>query len=146
MEFCIKTLNLQTLFLIIFYTKKAEGKDSLYLVDYGLSQKYIDNNKNHYQYLINKKFVGTIRYASRHTLNTERYSRRDDLESLIYVLVYLYKGELPWQNPNDLFKDMPKVFQFIYKNICALEFEEESPYEFFVILFEKEKQKIKKEA
>ena len=48
-------------------------------------QKYLDDNKNHYQFLINRKFVGTLRYASRHILNTERYSRRDDLESLMYV-------------------------------------------------------------
>lgn len=151
-----------------FSTQKIDEKDSLYLVDYGLSTKYIDENKNHYQYLINRRFVGTVKFASRHALNTERYSRRDDLESLIYVLVYLYKGKLPWQNLqneygspekyekirdyicdinlDDLFKDMPKVFQFIYKNICALEFEEEPPYEFFITLFEKEKIKIKKET
>ena len=150
-----------------FTTHEVDEKDSLYLVDYGLSQKYLDDNKNHYQFLINRKFVGTLRYASRHILNTERYSRRDDLESLMYVLVYLFRGELPWQNiPNeyatpekyekirdficemntsDLFKDMPKVFQFIYKNICALEFDEEPPYEFFVTLLEKEKLKITKE-
>ena len=48
-------------------------------------------------------------------------------------------------NTSDLFKDMPKVFQFIYKNICALEFDEEPPYEFFVTLLEKEKLKITKE-
>ena len=32
--------------------------------------------------------------------NNIAYSRRDDLESLFYVMLYLYLGKLPWQGLN----------------------------------------------
>ena len=44
-----------------------------------------------------KKLCGTARYASVHALECYEQSRRDDLESVSYVAVYLIKGELPWQ-------------------------------------------------
>jgi hypothetical protein len=49
-----------------------EEKDTLYLIDYGLSTKFIDNDNHHYKYMNNKKFVGTLKYASTHALNAER--------------------------------------------------------------------------
>ena len=40
---------------------------------------------------------GTIRYASVHAHLGRAVSRRDDLESLAYTLLFLLDGELPWQ-------------------------------------------------
>ena len=44
--------------------------------------------------------------------------------------------------PENLFSGLPHVFQFIYKNTIMLDFKEEPPYEYFITLLEKEKNKI----
>ncbi|KAF7684296.1 Casein kinase I like protein 2 [Astathelohania contejeani] len=69
----------------------------LYLIDFGMSKNYFDvKTGNHIPLLNNKKLTGTARYASINTHNGIEQSRRDDLESLGYVLVFLAKGSLPW--------------------------------------------------
>ena len=71
---------------------------NLYVIDFGLSREYRDNeSKQHYPMIKKKKLCGTARYASVHALECYEQSRRDDLESVSYVVVYLIKGELPWQ-------------------------------------------------
>jgi serine/threonine protein kinase/DNA-directed RNA polymerase subunit RPC12/RpoP len=149
-----------------FTTSNKKEKDSLFIIDFGLSKKFINNNK-HWNYSITQKFVGTGDYASRHSLNGEKVSRRDDVESIIYILVYLFNGSLPWSDikdnysgsekyekirenmvnidPKTLLKGLPNVFEFIYKNIIILDFKEEPPYEHFITLLEKEKNKILKD-
>lgn len=67
----------------------------IYLIDFGLSKKYIDEDFNQ----ITKPghgFVGTPRYASRNSHYRKYFSRIDDLEGLGYVCLYLVLGELPW--------------------------------------------------
>ena len=76
---------------------KKEFKEVIYLIDFGLSKKYIDpKTGEHIKFKNNHRLNGTPRYASIHALEGYELSRRDDLESLCYVLVYLLKGSLPW--------------------------------------------------
>ncbi|KAL6532943.1 Casein kinase 1-like protein hd16 [Orobanche gracilis] len=76
----------------------AEEK-KLYLIDLGLASKWKDaSSGQHVEYDQRPDiFRGTIRYASVHAHLGRTGSRRDDLESLAYTLIFLIKGRLPWQ-------------------------------------------------
>ena len=70
----------------------------LYLLDFGLAKKYRSSKTLvQYPYVKKKKLTGTARYASIHALEEMEQSRRDDLESTGYVLMYFLRGNLPWQ-------------------------------------------------
>ena len=70
----------------------------LYLLDFGLAKKFRSSKTlMQYPYVRKKKMTGTARYASIHALEEMEQSRRDDLESMAYVLLYFLRGSLPWQ-------------------------------------------------
>ena len=125
-------------------------KNIIYMIDYGLTRKYCDSHKNHIPYKEGKHLTGTALYASIYTHKGIEQSRRDDLESLGYMMIYFCKGELPWVNvkgknkeikykkimekkiemkPDILCQGLPDEFKQYFKYVRELQFTEEPNYE-----------------
>lgn len=82
-------------FLIGIGSKASE----VHLIDLGLATRFRDVwTKLHVAYSEGHSLTGTARYASINAQLGFEQSRRDDLESLGHVMVYLVRGSLPWQN------------------------------------------------
>lgn len=125
----------------------------VYLIDFGLAKQYRDpNTKQHIPWRDNKSLTGTARYASVNTHQGIEQSRRDDLESLGYVLMYFNRGSLPWQGlkaqnkrqkyekirekkiatpVDELCRGYPQLFATFIKESQKLKFHETPNYEYF---------------
>ena len=137
-----------------FCIGNEENTNTIYLIDYGLAKRFKDNKTNqHIPYREGRPFIGTARYASINAHLGLEQSRRDDLISIGYNLIYMLKGGLPWQGikgkdkinklaqkkiqiPNDvLCSGLPNEFLH-YLNYCKnLKFEERPDYKFLKGLF-----------
>ncbi|XP_048232440.1 casein kinase 1-like protein 7 isoform X2 [Ricinus communis] len=131
--------------------------NQVYVIDFGLAKKYRDlQTHKHIPYRENKNLTGTARYASVNTHLGVEQSRRDDLESLGYVLMYFLRGSLPWQGlkagtkkqkydkisekkvstPIEvLCKSYPSEFVSYFHYCRALRFEDKPDYSYLKRLF-----------
>uniref|UniRef100_A0A1J3DE36 non-specific serine/threonine protein kinase n=1 Tax=Noccaea caerulescens TaxID=107243 RepID=A0A1J3DE36_NOCCA len=127
----------------------------LFLVDLGLATKWCDTAGVHFEYDQRPDvFRGTVRYASVHAHLGRTCSRRDDLESLAYTLVFLLRGRLPWQgyqgenkgflvckkkmatSPETLCCFCPQPFRQFVEYVVNLKFDEEPDYAKYISLFD----------
>lgn len=84
----------------------------VHLIDFGLSNYYRKKNGEHIQFKASVGHVGNIRFSSINALQNYEQSRRDDLESLAYILIYFAKGTLPWCHIKCAAEDKPyKILQ-----------------------------------
>ena len=127
------------------------------VIDFGLAKKYRDPRTHlHIPYRENKNLTGTARYASVNTHLGIEQSRRDDLESLGYVLIYFCRGSLPWQGlkaatkrqkydrimekkmttPNNILcKGLPSEFLEYMNYVKTLRFDDKPDYPYLRKLF-----------
>ena len=76
----------------------------LYLIDFGLSKSFWNREGRHIEFREGKSLTGTARYTSIGVHKGYEHSRRDDMESIAYVILYLLKGSLPWQGMKNFTK------------------------------------------
>ena len=136
-------------------TGKNAGR--VYAIDFGLAKKYRDDiTHQHIPYIEGKSLTGTARYASIGALKGHEQSRRDDLEALGYVWIYLLKGSLPWMglqaksrdqkykkitemkektSLKDLCEGLPSEFLTYMETVKKLQFTETPDYQALKDLF-----------
>ena len=100
-----------------------EKSNVIYLIDFGLSKRYKNpKTHQHIPYREGRALTGTARYVSINTHMGIEQSRRDDLESIGYMLIYFLKGVLPWQglkNGNEKYtRIMEKKLQIPTEILC----------------------------
>lgn len=66
------------------------------MADLGLAKEWQDEKGQHIAFTTGKPITGTPQFMSANMHQNKELSRRDDIESLIYVLIYLQTGSLPW--------------------------------------------------
>lgn len=142
----------------------------IFMLDFGLSKKYYSKDKGHMAMNTGKHLVGTVRYVSKNMHMGIEPSRRDDLESIGYMLIYFAKGKLPWQGlhnkmhnvngqPFDhkkqigkikhstgldsLCGNLPRCFNKYLEYCCKLKFAERPDYEYLKNLFLKSSEENK---
>ena len=126
--------------------------NNIYLIDYGFCKSYLDKNREH---IITKKInnlIGSYNYASIMSHKRTELSRRDDLESFCYMLMYFWSGYLPWNDISDekeiiILKysiinqtkySYPLVIINLLKYIRSMEFEEKPNYHLIIDNFKRE--------
>ena len=129
-----------------FLIGRGKLQNCIYLIDFGLSTEYRDSI-NHSLYPQKNKVlpVGTSYFSSLNSQLGHSLSRRDDIESLAYSLIYLAKGSLPWSKtsytnkitstPEFIASDLPPIFSNFLTSARHLCFDEEPPYSEYRSMF-----------
>eukprot|EP00931_Biecheleriopsis_adriatica_P018033 TRINITY_DN12732_c0_g1_i2.p1 TRINITY_DN12732_c0_g1~~TRINITY_DN12732_c0_g1_i2.p1 ORF type:complete len:526 (+),score=123.02 TRINITY_DN12732_c0_g1_i2:108-1685(+) len=148
----------------------GRGKNGriIYAIDFGLARPWRDMKRNvHVPYEEGKKLAGTARFASLSTHLGIKQSRRDDVEAVAYLLLYLRRGQLPWQGLGaaegasqkyekimdmkmsmkleELCRGEPSEFVTLLKYCRSLSYEEQPDYAYIRRLFRKLLQKGKQD-
>eukprot|EP00242_Pyramimonas_sp_CCMP2087_P005845 CAMPEP_0198218560 /NCGR_PEP_ID=MMETSP1445-20131203/69940_1 /TAXON_ID=36898 /ORGANISM="Pyramimonas sp., Strain CCMP2087" /LENGTH=278 /DNA_ID=CAMNT_0043895643 /DNA_START=356 /DNA_END=1189 /DNA_ORIENTATION=- len=127
-----------------------EKTRNCYVIDFGLSKKFVDDDGEVLPARENAQFRGTCVYASVNAHLHKDLGRRDDLWSLLYVLVEFLEGDLPWRSLQDkekvrqskelynrspetmMTEAMPEELKAFAMYLRSLDFQDEPDYDFLL--------------
>ena len=134
------------------FVTKFNFDTTIHIIDFGLAKRYNDYKSGlHIPFRKTQNFAGTPMYSSINTHLGIEQSRRDDIESFAYTLLYFLKGSLPWKRiegnkieekyerilemklsilNDDFCKDLPKQFIDLLSYAQGMKFEEEPDYNY----------------
>jgi len=131
--------------------KDPSNANRLYIIDFGLSRKYLSVDGEIKPPRANAGFRGTARYASVNSHQCKELSPRDDLWSIFYVMVEFATGSLPWRNQRDrdkvgemkaeymkgnkLTENLPPEFEQFHNYLLSLDYFSKPDYERVIRLF-----------
>lgn len=114
--------------------------EHIHIIDFGFCRSYLLNGGHgHIPQKKTHGIIGSLTYASLNAHALTELSRRDDMESLGYVLTNLYLGTLPWQDTPaakieetkriiTTLCEVPPVFKKYIQYVRCLKFEEAPDY------------------
>ena len=142
-----------------FVIGRSPKERIIYMIDFGLSKHFInEKNNTHIPFKNERTVLGTLRYISINCHMGIESSRRDDLESFFYVIIYFFTGSLPWIGirckskeekfkkvfekkkesvPDDICKELPEEFKLFISYVLNLDFMENPNYNYLNELINK---------
>lgn len=117
--------------------------NKLFLIDLGFSKRYNYNGK-HIEEKNIKNIIGSINFVSLNIHNYIEPSRRDDIESCIYIILTMLFGKLSWFNKNDITEiailkkniveldEVPSFIKIILYYVRSLKFDEKPDYNYIL--------------
>ena len=120
-----------------------DDPDKIYLIDFGLCKRY-KYNETHIPIKNISSIIGSYNFVSLNVINKIEPSRRDDLESCVYVMIYMLLGHLEWvQYKNNLLDINNSILvilipvKMLLSYVRQLEFETEPNYQYMINVLKK---------
>jgi len=130
--------------------RQPENRDWCFLIDFGLARRYVLPSGDIRTARESAGFRGTARYASINSHLSKELSRRDDLWSLLYMIIEFLKGSLPWSNIEnkedvgrrkieldslELVKDLQPEMKMFVEHLHTLDYKDKPNYDYIMDLF-----------
>ena len=133
-----------------FMINISDKTNKIYLIDFGFCKRY-NHDGNHIEFKMNKTLIGTPNYVSLNVHKGCEPSRRDDLESCLYVMIYMLFGkffsiESQSENSNisplkilvlkkEQLTNIPRFLTVAMNYVRTLKFEEDPDYQYIIRIF-----------
>jgi serine/threonine protein kinase len=132
-----------------FMINISDKTNKVFLIDFGFCKRYNYDGK-HIEFKRTTSLIGTPNYVSLNVHNGAEPSRRDDIESCLYVLIYMLFGKIfstetsgdPKLNPmkilalkKEQLTNVPRFLIVAFNYVRTIKFEEEPDYQYIIRIF-----------